>query len=882
MSTGDSGSGDEPGYNEESRPDRFSLRRFQDDQADADGASASDESGYSSYSDEANEEDQQFINDEEEEGHDVPRAYEDVNRSRDIGRRPKGKAKGKEKGRDREKAHRRTFHEEAEALAQRFHVEREENVQHEYELVEDERGSLKTPMQQWRISLTPNGSRRLFIVAVKPSKEAQVLHYITTRYFSQHGSFPTIYSAYFISPGSGYIFVEALTDPEVLALRNNIPFFLFNRTPRPIPLDEMVGAMSVPKWTLQLLPGQFVRIKRDRSSRTESYKGDLAQVIYADLNSNTAMVKLVPRIDYAQLEQIHRAQEQDDSDGGRSEHRRAAVTISGRQSALTASKKHLSYRPPQAEFNAKNVQDFGGDVNENDHMTIKKGLKIDCCSWDDTYFHRTFAYKQYPFRFLQTTDVNPASDETKRFIDGVGRFERDIPNFERNMFDSLGMTMLSAFAVDDIVRVRRGHEFGGLHVRVIKIKDDLVTVRPLDPDFADQELEVYRTALERFFSEGHHVKIMSGTYAGETGQVLSVDDDGGIANVLLDSHRVTADVPLAQLQPTKEVHMGQKTLGKYALHDPVQLIDHSEGVIFRIEIRTLHVLLTNGQARPVTLDAIAMKRRPQMARDSNGKPIQVGQTIYVEHEGRRLRALVLHTTAHAVFIHAESVHENWGVLAVDPRECQTMTTAARDAGNSQSFAPTFAPDPRRSEMVGACVRITRGPFKGELADVKEADQMMIRVVLHSSGKATSLNLTELGTNWDWIDTSRAAHPKSEVFQRSGRPTAVDPFSEVFKKDGGARKVQAPRPPPEPEVIHRPQPQPTPWQPHQPNYGAQPEPPQPWQYAQPYGTTPYENPVGYRAPFSPYQQQGYGSPYAATPTHQPAYGHASPYEQRYSQ
>jgi hypothetical protein len=103
-------------------------------------------------------------------------------------------------------------------------------------------------------------------------------------------------------------------------------------------------------------------------------------LIDADLNNNQATVKLVPRIDYAQLEQIQRQHDQDDdSHDGSSERRVMAVAIGGWQSMLTASKKRLSYRPLQAEFDSKNVRDFGSEMNQKDHMMIKKRLKIYCC-----------------------------------------------------------------------------------------------------------------------------------------------------------------------------------------------------------------------------------------------------------------------------------------------------------------------------------------------------------------------------------------------------------------------------------------------------------------------------------------------------------------------
>jgi transcription elongation factor SPT5 len=829
------------------------LRQFEENSARVSDASGDSEGGsYNSDSEEDSAEMKDFIAPSDEEEPQAPTLYRpDLEDDTIEGDHEKSRPSGGMKARRRDA-------ESARQLAERFE-QREDYLQTEVELLDDDEASLSTPINQWRIALTPNGSRHLFLLYVKAGKEADVVAALTFRYISQQRTeepLSTIFSAFYTSEGSGQVFVEALTTSEVSKFRNNIKNMYFAKPPRMIPPDEMPGTMKVPVQKKRIAPGQFVRIKRELSPKTEAFKGDLAQIIHADTNSSRALVKLVPRIDYPQLQAMHGADEEADI----------------RQSQINILKKGSSYRPPQAEFNEATIRELGGEVQtgklprktpvvpENPRVLI----------WDDTAFVGTFAYKDYPIQHLETTEVNPTTAETQKFIDGLAitRFERGIRHFEAQMATSLGRTVLSAFDTGDLVRVRPGNEFSGMKVLVKAIEGEVVRVTPVDGPGAGQDLEMQKSQLERFFAEGNHVKIGSGDYAGETGEIVAVNEPDACADVVLDGHHVTVNVPLQNIQLTKEVSRAQRTIGVYSVLDAVRLADNSEGVIYRIENNSMHVLLTTGEARTVTLAVVARKSKPQYVNDRTGKaPISVGEKIKVEQGTHLMQGRVIHTTPHCVFIFTDEVHQNRGVMVVDPRDCQAPPSGERQGPVFTGRALSFE---RRHDMRGKVVRIVSGPFKGELADVKEADDSTLRVVLQSSGRRANLNRSD-GDGRTWMFVSEPSGPFNPLGSRI-RPEAQDAFPQIF---GSKKRKPEPEPEPAPEaqagVMDTGNPV--------PNYGLPAQPPgmgyRPNQQAWPYDIGHQYRPSG--SPYSTTPQYS-ASPFATTSAYGQGYGQgASPYQ-----
>ena len=730
-------SDDQDGYDDTGRPSvKGNLRasNFAADQAEDDDDALS-KSSYSEEEDSANEEDKKFIDQDEDEGgwHPDRLAMRERQKERNEMERHK-------------KVLAKMYHESDLRSHDDYH---EDEVIH---LVQDDH-AVEASAAEWRIGLQPTGGKKLFMVYTKPGKEFQVVLDMTKRYFSGDVTAPTVYSALCPVPGCGYIYVEALTDSEVARLRNGVQNCLFNKEIKALPTSEMRDAMSVTPQTPKLRPGQFVRIRRDRPN-TDSYKGDLAQVVLSNSNRNKALVKLVPRIDYDQLKEF--VGDGDSRDG---------MSKECRQSFLTKMKKDsTSYRPPQHEFDEKKIKAIGGDVEKA--TAFKSFLKPlaerpdKFSKWDDCAFYKTFAYKDYPIAYLDTNSAPPSTEEARRFIDGleVTKFERSIPGFRENMAASLAGAMFK-FEVGDKARANR--EFRGMLVIVKQVNDgDTCVVRPQDEDL---DIEIEKIYLEKYFERGERVQIVTGAYEGSIGVVQDTDDKEGVAQVLLDTTLAIVEVRFGQLISASSTTQ-QTTWGPYRVHDMVMLQDRSVGVIYSIEQNgTFHILLTTSQTKEAMIENISQKVRDQRVKDKAGNVIAVDRQVNIESRDERISmtARVLHTYGNHVFVKCDSL-ERQGVKLVESSECKATASRSDD-----TRAPVFqgggggGRGPRRYRQaadrsyIGKQVYILAGPHKGCMADVKDCDDTSLRVVLHTNGQAVSLLRSEgpdsgqKASRWTW-------------------------------------------------------------------------------------------------------------------------------------
>ncbi|OHT12972.1 hypothetical protein TRFO_16918 [Tritrichomonas foetus] len=710
-------------------------------------------------------------------------------------------------------------------------------------------GVASTPIAQWRMSLIPTtASKKLYLVHVKPSKELYVVFFLAKKYFynmeDDKSNYPTVYSAFFTNKGSGIIFVEAITPREVITIKNNVPNTMSQQV-KMVPVDQMPGCLATPSRKDHLNPGQFVRIRRD--NRNELYINDLAQVVSVDKNSSRVLVKLIPRIDYSGLE--------DNND------------LSA-QTELTKFKlrQAKTYRPPQEDFDINKLSESARNIVDDVKPKKLKGIPREAISeilasknsvylWDNAYFFTTFVYKYYPLDRVISSNLDIGVDEPTKFINGldISQFERKIPHFENNMYHSLNMKASSAFNVDDIATVRDG-EYAGLKVRILSHIDDAhLLVKPIEDE--DIELQIEKENLMRFFIPGDHVKVTAGPDVNQTGEIVHIDTKLGRATLLLDTKQKTIDVSIGYLTKTHEINQGEKAIGNYQLFDFIVLTDQTtRGVIWRIENKTIYILMTNGQSRTTTLDGVGSKQKDKRVRDPNGRPIEVGQTVVVDtNEYKQIRAQVKHIGQDAIFLHNDSLMKYNGLFVVEPNDCQAST-----APTSSSYAMPIqiGRTPQKKDLIGQTIMITSGKFKNQLATIKEADQTSIKVLMHTNSRQMSFN-TKDQEGSDKSDSSSSM--SSDGTQ--GRWTLVtkneshkDPFSRVFGKNKG--RTNRPQ-----QQQQQQQPPPMYNQPMNPAYGNYNTYGTPYSYS-PTSATPYGE------AYSPYQSPPTNSPYQGTPSYSP--------------
>ena len=651
-----------------------------------------------------------------------------------------------------------------------------------YEVTTDENAS--TPIAQWRLSLTPKDSKRLYIVHVKPSKELFCVYFLMKKYF-RHASeasgrlvseYPTVYSSFFTIKGSGIIFVEAITPREVLQIRYNLP----NIQAKPlttVPVKDMTGCMLPSTERNVIEPGMFVRIRREMK-KGESFQNDLAQVVSFNPNNNEVLVKLIPRIDYPGLEEYRNSE------------------IAG-QTDLTKEKvkKAKTYRPPQDDFNYERLSKIV-EVASNEKFFKKfKGIpqaaKEEIQSnklykWDHSYFYHTFAYKIYPVDRIITHNLNIGSDEPTKFINGLSStlFEKKIPHFEDNMYSSLHLTSQTTFSANDLAIVRDG-EYSGLVVTIMSvINDNEVEVSPIDKSIFEGIFTIGREHLMKYFKPGDHVSIISGQYMKQTGEVLEVSNN--IATISLDTQQRAIEVPTLYLSMTHEINQGETSIGKYRLFDFVLLSDNqTRGVIWRIENQSIYVLMTNGQSKTTGLDGIASKQRDARGSDAQGREIIVGQTVVVENnQYKQIRAQVKHISHDGVFLHNDSITQHNGLFVAASNECQGgASTSSNRSNNSMHF--TVGRSSQKSDLIGKTIIITSGPLKNQLATIKEADQLTIKVLMHNTSKKMSFYINaqetqdkpmrhgdnqKLQNTWKLVETNNSSDrdPFNRLFGRRSK------------------------------------------------------------------------------------------------------------------
>lgn len=112
-------------------------------------------------------------------------------------------------------------------------------------------------------------------------------------------------------------------------------------------------------------------------------------------------------------------------------------------------------------------------------------------------------------------------------------------------------------------------ELVGLHGVVEDIDADILTLTALGTDLRSQKFDISVHRVRNVFKPGDHVKVMVGKNAGETGLVVSVNED--VVTFLGDMNMREFNVFSKDLKEADGLVSGVAPGGKYNLHDVVQL-----------------------------------------------------------------------------------------------------------------------------------------------------------------------------------------------------------------------------------------------------------------------------------------------------------------------
>ncbi len=580
-------------------------------------------------------------------------------------------------------------------------------------------------------------------VKCKQGKEREIVFALTKRIEERAGTKnPMPIISAFERGGTmiGYIYIEARRQADIHTALDGI----MNVYPRTsivmVPIKEMPDLLRVTK-SESLVPGGYVRIKRGK------YAGDLAQIDEVETNGLTASLRIVPRLDYGQAED-NNAPMVDGGIKGEAQKRKRQNAMGLNNPAtrppprlfsdVEAKKKHLKFLQQMSTFDKKHWQYMG-----------------------DTYISG-FLIKDFRIQHLITENVNPTLEEVTRFTAGA---EDGTENLD---LSALAATLKKGtsnenYLPGDVVEVYEGEQ-QGVSGKAVAVRGDIVTIAVTDGELRGQSIEVPVKGLRKRFKEGDHVKVIGGSrYRDEVGMVVSIKNDK--VTFLSDLSMQEITVFSKDLREASDTGVAGG-LGRYDIHDLVQLDPATVGCVTKVDRESLRVLDQNGSTRSIMPSQISNKierRRHAVATDRNGSEIRTDDTVR-EIGGESKQGVILHIYRSFLFLHNREQTENSGISVVRSSNVATVAAKGGRVAQSGSAGPdlnkmnpalmrngvngngVMAPPKTfgRDRALDQTVTIRKGPYKGLLGIVKDTTDSEARVELHTKGKTITVPKDTLG------------------------------------------------------------------------------------------------------------------------------------------
>lgn len=385
----------------------------------------------------------------------------------------------------------------------------------------------------------PATDPKIWMVRCKPGKEREIILQLMKRLSaSRETRNPLQVTAAFEREGpmSGSIYVEAWNQQAVMDACDGVSFLYPRTKVMMISAKEMPDLLRVKK-DKEIEQGSYVRIKRPAL-----YAGDLAEVLALSANGAEVDVRLIPRIDYGQSDDVN-------GPGGDGKRKRP-----GGGNAP---------RPPAKLFNEAEARKKMGRF-------LQIGTSIT---------HRTVYFKQKEYQdgylvdtvrlnTLQTENVNPTLEEVSRFAskgeDGSTNIDLD------KIAKALKQSNRGAdFLPGDNVEIYEGEQ-QGVHGRAVGVRGDVVSIKVADGDLQGQTVDAPVTSIRKMFKIGDHVKVTGASkYQDEVGMVTKVTQDR--VTFVSDSTLQEIEVFSKDLREAADQSGMQQGVSKFDLYDLVLL-----------------------------------------------------------------------------------------------------------------------------------------------------------------------------------------------------------------------------------------------------------------------------------------------------------------------
>jgi len=375
---------------------------------------------------------------------------------------------------------------------------------------------------------------KLWMVECSPGKEQEVCVQLLRKFFkAKAAGKPLLIKSVIANPpprtmmGKSYIYVEAHKITHVQEAIKGIHNLQYGQwTQTMMKKEDVPSIMQVIKPKRPIKKGDWVRL------RSAPYKGDVAKVFDVSEQEGKIGVQVVPRIDFKKYEQ-----QDSSSDGGRKRKKRT--------------------RPPQRLFNPQDVTDLQRRFpNVNVPDVISSGFEDE----GQDHVKYEFGGKDYVdgFLILQIKSDRVDYDSIKPSLDELRMFERASTD---SLQEDESEASTNPFKKGDKVEVKDG-DLINLNGVVISVNGREVLMQP-DHDVFKDALPFDYSSLRKAFKSSDHVKVIGGSYEGETGLVVKISDDDIISivsDLSMKEIRVRAsDLQLATEQSTGSTRTGNSS-----------------------------------------------------------------------------------------------------------------------------------------------------------------------------------------------------------------------------------------------------------------------------------------------------------------------------------
>lgn len=579
----------------------------------------------------------------------------------------------------------------------------------------------------------------------------------------------------------GYVYIEAYKQPHVKTAIDNVGTLRMGVWKQQmVPIKEMTDVLRVVKEQTGLKLKQWVRLKRGL------YKDDIAQVDYFDMAQNQVHLKLLPRIDYTKL--------------------RGALRTN--QSDSEAEKRKRKRHPPAKPFDPEAIRAIGGEVSTDGDFMIFE---------NNRYSRKGFLYKTFSLSAVIVDGVKPTLSELERFEEQPEGIDLELPAEKEDK------TVAHSFSAGDNVEVTEG-ELINLQGKIISIDGPMISIMPKHEELRDM-LVFQASELRKYFQMGDHVKVLAGRYEGDTGLVVRVESNRVVLISDLTMHEM--EVLPKDLQLCTDMASGVDSLGKFEWGDMVNLDSETVGVIVRLERENFHILNMHGkvvECRPGSLQKRRLNRFTAALdyyRNSLHRKDMV-KVIDGPHSG--FSGEIKHLYRNFAFLHSREFLNNGGIFVCKTKHLQLAGGNKAVANQEMSTGLEFM-SPRRSspmhpssgggaaaggggfqtprhgggggggrgritrdrDLIGTTIKITKGPYKGNIGIVKDATQTTARVELHTSCQTISVDrnhIADVGT--PSRDGSISSYARTPAYAGSQTPLYRDTGNKTPMHDAGSR------------------------------------------------------------------------------------------------